>query len=217
MQINLADIFNSTWGYQPDAFDPKFATVNGVSSGLRKEVGSIYGSPYYTKDVRGRELFMPLEVQVGFDQVPGQQTTYAEKFGVRDASGAYTGRWVLPYTVISVTEVSQNIVDTPLTERNGMVSELINIGAYKMNVKGILINHKNEFPEEDFIALNKLMNLGCVGQVNNPLTDVILSFNGGDKTVTLRNLRFYKKAGVKHTLPYELDMIVDAPFDIEEI
>lgn len=215
--ISLAELFYEAWGYRTSAFDGQgdVKPVQGYKEGSRTELGR-HGSPYYAKDALGREYYMPVEVQVGNDIIPGTNTTYAEALGVRNADGSTTGRWQLPYPVISAS-MNINVVDTQLTERNGMVSELISSPGYRIKIRGFMINKSNEFPEDDYDTLKRLVSLGIPFRINNPMTDILLADNGPDKLVTIRGVNFPERPGVKHVKPYELDLMAEVPFNLIDI
>lgn len=219
MEINLSlsKLFEQAFGYKSPAFDPVFDPVIGDKAGKRKETGK-YGSDYYASDVLGREYYLPIEVQVGHDLIPGTQTSYADKLGASDGYGSVSGRWNLPYPVMSI-DLKPHVIDTELTERNGVVSELINISGYKISIHGLLINQKaNEFPEDDFDMLNRLANLQTAFRINNVKTDIVLLDSGNsDKLVSVRNLSFPKYPGVKHVQPYELELFSEVPFNLIDI
>jgi hypothetical protein len=219
MQINLADLFFEAFGYKTDAFEEALTAnpVDGDKKGSRVETGQ-HGSPYYVFDSLGREYFLPIKVVVGNDIIPGTSSTYAEALGATDASGNPVDYWYLPYPVLSA-DVNKHIIDTELTERNGMVSELINIGGYKINVKGFIINQiGNDYPENDMNILNRLFNINKAVEIYNPVTDVLLmNANSGSRTVTLRSLKFPERPGVKHVRAYELEMWSNVPFNLIDI
>ena len=194
---------------------PTFAQVYGDVADFQAKVG-IYGSPFYATDLRGREYFLPIEVVVGNDTIPGTSSTYADALGVTDANGQATGKWNLPYPVMSA-DMQKHIVDTELTERQGLVSELINIGGWKISVRGYIINESNEFPEDDYNTMVRLCSINKAVVVNNPLTDILLQSNGGAKTVTIRNLKWHERPGVKHVREYSLELWQDVPFNLIEI
>ena len=218
MQINLSlsEAFFEAFGYQTTAFDPKFKDAPGNIKNRRVDAGK-HGSPYYGPDKDGREYYLPIEVQVGTNVIPGQNRTYAEALGVTDDAGAITGRWHLPYPVISIAEMTPLVIDTELTERSGLVSQLINLSGYKITVRGFLFNKNNEFPEDDFDTLNRLAGLKVPFRINNPITDIILLPISSDKLVTIRSLRFMERPGVKHVKPYELTLMTEVPFNLEDI
>ena len=211
MQISLSlpDLFFKTFGYQTEAFDPKVDPISGDKNGSRVNTGK-HGSPYYASDAVGNEYFLPIEVVVGSDN--------AEALGATDDSGIPTGRWNLPYPVMAVA-LNKHIIDTELTERNGVVSELINSGGYKFTIKGFVVNQLgNNYPEADWDTLNRLVNLGIPVKINNPVSDVCFAANGNTaKTVTIRNFQCPDRAGVKHVRAYEMEMWTDIPFNLIEV
>ena len=197
------------------ATGPQVDAIIGDVVNKRKAKG-VYGSEYYQPN--DSAVYMPVEIVVGQGKIPGSSSTYAEALGVTDQNGDYTGKWWLPYPVLSM-EVIPHIVDTELTERNGVVSELINVGGYKVHITGFLVNTvANEFPEGDFDTLNRLANLGAAFTINNVKTDIAFMDSGNyNKTVTLRSLRFPKKPGVKHVQEYEMELMSEMPFNLIDI
>jgi hypothetical protein len=202
-------LFFKTFGYKTDAFNPQFNKVYGVNPNYRAQVGK-HGSAYYAQDVVGRDFFLPIEVVVGADN--------AETLGVTDGSGNVTGVWQLPYPVMAV-DLQKHFVDTQLTERNGIVSELINSGNYKFNIKGFLIDQGgDEYPEDDMDTLQRLANINAAVRINNPVSDLCFAACGNSaKTVTIRNLRVPENKGVKHVRVYELELLMNMPFNLIEI
>jgi hypothetical protein len=221
LDLSLSDLFAEAFGYRTEAAVPEFKGRRGFGNALtvpsRTEDGK-HGSPYYAKDAVGREYYLPVEIQVGNDVIPGTNTTYAEKWGVRSADGATTGRWNLPYPIISVTG-DKRIIETDLTERRGTVKELINTRDWVISVKGFLINNENEFPEDDFETLVKLYELNIPVRINNVLTDILLlnPERDGSDLVVIRKLTFPEVRGVKHVKPYEIEFVSDEAFNLIEI
>ena len=80
LSFDLGDLFEQTFGYKTQAFQPQFATVSGDSVLLRVEQG-VYGSPYYADDALGTEYFLPVTI------------TYN--------NGTSLQQWNLPYPIIS--------------------------------------------------------------------------------------------------------------------
>ena len=209
IDISLGELFLQTFGYATKAFDPKFSKVVGDNKFSRVETGA-HGSPYYATDLLGREYYLPMEVQVGLDN--------AEALGVTDAYGGVTGRWMLPYPIISL-DMKKRIVKTDLIERNGPVMELVNTGGWDITVKGLLINKDNEFPEADFTTLVRLCNLNKVIRLNNPVTDIVLKGVGGmpDRDVVIESISFPETKGVKHVRGYLLKMCSNEPFNLIDL
>ena len=182
----------------------------------KRATNGLYGSAYY-QDGSDR-FYLPIEIVVGKGTIPGTSSTYAEALGVSDGNGNYTGKWWLPNPVMSI-DMKPHVIDTELTERNGVVSELINISGYKISITGFLVNlAANEFPEVDFDTLNRLANLQAPFQINNVKSDVAFMDSGNSsKLVTIRNLRFPKRPGVKHVQDYELELFSEMAFNLIDI
>lgn len=205
----------------PDAFNPQFQQVVGDKLTNRDNYGLVAGSPYYGTDANGREVYLPVTVNVGNGIVPNADGTpsghtYAEALGVTDGNGNYTGVWTLPYATIDPS-LMVHVIDTELTERNGMVSELINISGFKISVKGYLVGQGNEFPEADFTTLCRLCALRVPMTVINPVTDILLQMNEGSNMVTIRAVKMPQKRGKKAVWDYEIELISEVPFNLTDI
>jgi hypothetical protein len=215
ISLSLADLFEQTFGYRTQAFDPQFKHVTGFGNSLsdRKEQG-ISGSPYYANDARGNEYYLPVtitypDVSTLPDPPPGLL------FSGDDNSFAVFKKWNLPYPVVSISS-KKTIIETPLTERRGTVKELINIQDYEIVIKGFMIGNTNEFPEEDVTMLRTLYEQNSVLSIQCPLTDVFLirpDRNGSDKVV-ISALQFPPVTGIKNVRPYELHMVSDESFNL---
>jgi Domain of unknown function (DUF6046) len=181
----------------------------------RKRQGK-YGSLYYQDN--DDLVYMPVQVEVGHDNIPGTSSTYAEALGITDDQGNYTGKWWLPNPVMA-TELRVHVVDTELTERNGVVSELINISGFRVKITGFLVNtDANEFPEDDYDTLVRLSNLGHPFKIHSVKTDILFADMGNaDKLVTVRSLQFGRRPGVKHVQDYELELVSEMPFSLIDI
>jgi hypothetical protein len=213
VDFSLPELFLQHFGYPTDAFGSalQFNAVAGDSVNNRTSFGSVAGSDYYDVDGSGREYYLPIEFVFGGDIIPGTNTSYKEKMGM--------SYWNLPYPIFSI-ESKTHVIDTELTERNGMVSELINLSGYKLNVKGFLINlQENAFPEADFKTLIKLYELAVPLQINNPITDVLFvkAATSGANLVTIRNVRLLEGRGTKNIRAYELELVQEVPFNLIDI
>jgi hypothetical protein len=203
ISFNLGDLFEQTFGYKTQAFEPQFATVSGNRALQRNEQG-VYGSPYYADDGLGTEYFLPVTITYN-----GSQT---------GTGTATLKKWNLPYPVISLTS-RKTIVETPLTERRGTVKELINIQDYEIVVKGFIISDSNDFPENDVMTLRTIYEQNVPLSIQCPLTDIFLirPDRSGSDQIVIRSLKFPAITGVKHIRPYEMVLVSDEPFSLVEI
>lgn len=142
------------------------------------------GGRYYDTDIFGREFFLPVQLD----------------------------GYVLPFAVVGVT-CKKTIVSTAMPERGGTVKELISLDDYLINIKGILINDDNTYPESEIIDLHELflknesVNLQCV------LTDIFLKGSFGQKVV-IKDLKFPTVTGIEHAKPFEMELESDMIFDL---
>lgn len=196
--FDLPSLFQQTFGYRSQAFEPEYAEVVGDSkiSLTRTEHGA-FGSPYYATDAMATEYYLPV------------------KLSYNDSEDGSAHSWLLPHPVISITS-KKTIIETPLTERRGTVKELINIQDYEIVIKGFIIGEKHEFPEKEVAMLRTVYEQNAALSIECPLTDIFLlrpDRKGSDKVV-VRELKFLPVTGVKNVRPYELYMISDEPFNL---
>jgi len=204
--FNLGDLFEQTFGYKTQAFDPVFQEATGNIAPMRTEQGA-QGSPYYANDALGHEYFMPVTLTFGAGATTGNIN-----------SPTSLTKWNLPYPVISVSS-RKTIIETPLTERRGTVKELINTEDYEIVIRGFIISDTNDFPENDVTTLRSIYEQNNALSIQCPLTDIFLlrpDRNGSDQVV-IRDLKFPAITGVKHIRPYELQLVSDEPFNLISI
>jgi hypothetical protein len=201
MIFDLAGIFEQTFGYRSQAFEPEFDRVNGNKTPYRTEQGAL-GSPYYSADEQGREYFMPVTIKYP---------------GTADAGGELK-KWELPFPVITIAS-RKNIVETPLTERRGTVKELINTEDYEITIRGFIVATGNEFPESEVTTLRNIYEQNVALSIECPLTDIFLlrPDRGGSDQVVIKQLRLPEVTGIKNIRPYELLLVSDEPFSLESI
>jgi hypothetical protein len=200
IDLSISTLFERAFGYKSAAFEPKVKPVRGIVAGKRTETASALGSPYYAK-ADGREYYLPVKISYG-EGNEGRLNTFN-----------------LPYPVVSIRS-SKTFVDTALTERNGTVTELINIRGYEITIRGLMINTlANELPEFQMALLRDLYEQNKPISINSVKTDIFLlrtSRKGSDK-VSIRDIDFPEISGVKNVQPYFLQMISEEPFNLIDI
>src|ERR1039458_8629854 len=96
ISFSLADLFEKTFGYKTQAFNPEFLQVQGDKAPFRSEQG-VYGSPFYASDALGIEYYMPVTISY-----PGNGQQTQPNSGSGNAQGALK-KWNLPYPIVSIT------------------------------------------------------------------------------------------------------------------
>jgi hypothetical protein len=202
LSFSLVELFEKSFGYRTNAFDPDFGNVQGLKPGVRAEQGA-HGSPYYAKDTMGVEYFLPVTL------------AYSDN---GSAGSGQLKKWNLPYPVISISS-RKTIIETPLTERRGTVKELINIEDYDITVKGFIISASNDLAEDAITTLRTIYEQNTPLSIQCPLTDIFLlrPDRSGSDQVALREIRFPTIVGVKNIRPYELHFVSDEPFNLVSI
>lgn len=194
ISISLFDLFQKQFGITPQEF--KFESVEKTVDKLSEsESKAKKGAPLYWDDAFGRFYFMPV-----FLQPDGEDPIQ------------------LSYPVTSIT-CSKTIIDTPLTERNGTVKEFINQQDYKINIRGFLVGKENEWPEDGITQLYDLYKRKQAMTMICALTDIFLlndERQGNDKVV-IKTLRFPENKGDIRVRAYEMELVSDESFSLNEI
>ena len=203
LSFDLPMLFQQTFGYRSQAFEPQFKEVSGNNQKLPSTTRhGAHGSDYYATDLMANEYYLPVKIS----------------FSDSAAENGDAHEWQLPHPVISITS-KKTIIETPLTERRGTVKELINIQDYEIIIKGFIISSKNEFPEQEVTMLRTVYEQNAALSIKCPLTDIFLlrPDRKGSDQVVIRELKFLPVTGVKNVRPYELHMISDEPFNLISI
>lgn len=164
-------------------------------SPYRTENGKIGGAPYYgfNGSPRGAvEYYLPVTITYGNKTID------------------------LPFPILSFSG-KKRVVETPLTERTGSVMELINTDSYEISVRGFMINTQGEYPEDDLIMLTQLYSNKTPVEINNVVTDVLLTTPTGKNTVVITSFKVKERPGVKHVREYELSMSSNEDFNLVDI
>lgn len=195
--FDLPTLFQQTFGYRSRAFEPDFDPADRETSQTAQS--ALLGSSYYSTDMLSREYYMPVTV-------------------VYNSGTGSASEWKLPHPVVAISS-RKTIIETPLTERRGTVKELINVQDYDIVIKGFIINASNEFPEQDVTTLRNIYEINEPISIKCPVTDIFLlrpDRKGSDKVV-IKELKFLPVAGVKNIRPYELHMVSDEPFNLNQV
>ncbi|GAA4465237.1 hypothetical protein GCM10023093_17040 [Nemorincola caseinilytica] len=152
------------------------------------------GSPYYKSSpiVYAEPYYLPVEIK-------------------------YEGKsYHLPFPQVTL-EAKKHLVQTPLTERTGQVMELVYTDAYKITVKGYMIGLDGEYPESDLDMLNELYRIQAAVDINNVITDVLLTTTKGKNNVVVSEWKLTDTKGVKNVREYELVLLSNEQFNLDDI
>ncbi len=189
--FDLIKLFEQAFGvkmpeYQITDANKAMLHPDGTQASFNPETlpkGKYGSSPYFNQDALGRYYFMPA------------------KLGDVD----------LQYPLIRIQGRKQ-IVETMLTERKGRVIEQISQDNYKIQIRGVMIGHDRNFPEEQIDLLRKLFETNQSIPLRSVLTDIFLA--AGDRVV-IEELNLPEVKGVEYVKPYELSLIQDSVFELE--
>lgn len=189
MEFNLNNIYRRVFGVQPN-YD-----LESTNEGLKQPQDnasfapgvlptSKYGSSeFYKQDAVGRYYFMPVKL----------------------------GDVELQYPIIRI-QGRKNIVETQLTERKGSVIELINQDNYRIYIRGFIIDHQNNYPEDAIKDIVNLFELNTHVALRSVLTDLFLTEND---SVVITDINFPEVSGVQNVKPYEINLISNNIFELE--
>lgn len=209
ISLSLFDLFQTTFGYQTKALDPKLEKVIGENNPNRREYGA-GGAPYYQNLHAGKEYFMPVIIKY-----PDRNSMQDSLPGNSSQNFSKEKEFELPYPIISI-ESRKTIIETHLTERRGTVKELINTQDYLITIKGFIISQTHDYPEEGVTELRALYEHNTPLSIQCALTDIFLlrPDRSGSDLVVISELNLPMLRGVKNICPYELKLISDEPFNL---
>jgi hypothetical protein len=205
--LSVIDLLNKQFGITPDYHftDPN---PNVAGHNTKRANG---GSPLYGIDAYGRDYFMPITIFTPAEQLP---------FGGTGAIVASIAKQTitLPYGVIRVMR-SKRFIDTPLTERAGDVTELININDPMFRIRGILFDKNRQWPEDQLQMLENLFRAQTPVIMRSALSDIYLSTpeRNGSYQVTIRNMEIPEGRGGINVRFYDMEVKGDMPFSLEEV
>lgn len=192
--FDVAKIIESLYGYKP-------ATIAGLPLASKSEefnVSQIYkqkrttskGSPIYgMQDLIGREVFLPLTIK---------------------ASGI---NYEFPFTIVGL-KTKKLLVETPMIERGGSVIEEIGIDAWRISVKGFLVDALNQFPDDQLDKLNQMWRDRNPVTVKCALIDIFLE---GNDLVVISNLEIPAKSKVIGVRDFSFELIQYGILNLESI
>jgi hypothetical protein len=148
------------------------------------------GNAYYAVDAQGREYYMPVKL----------------------------GDVQLSYPVVS-WRVQNVIVETPLTERRGTVTELISIDNYIITIRGVIYSKDKSYPEKEVRQLRELVEKKEALSISSPMTDIILvqPDRAGYDKVVIRSLEMPEVRGVVNARAYMIELKSDEAFSLIEL
>lgn len=182
---DVRDIYKQLYGAPPFTLPalppvnlpgaPKFHVNKAAEKRTTFNGSSLYGS----KDLIGREVFLPVTIQV-------DQTDYE-----------------LPFSVVSMRR-RKMIEETPMVEREGSVIELIGLENWQISLKGFLIDPLNQFPDQQLADLDKIFRKNSSVRLKCALTDIFLQ---GNDFVVIKELDIPDKAKVVGVREYSFSMV----------
>jgi hypothetical protein len=151
------------------------------------------GQVYYDTDLFGREFFLPV----------------------------YLNGYLLPFAVIGM-KWKKTIVKTAMPERGGTVNELISIDDYVFNIKGILVNDANNFPEQEIIDLHTIFKINASVALRSVISDIVLTGKSNTRKddpeghkVIVESINWPEVSGIEHAKPFEIELSSDMIFELE--
>ncbi|SIT25643.1 hypothetical protein SAMN05421786_11545 [Chryseobacterium ureilyticum] len=113
---------------------------------------------------------------------------------------------------VSVNMVS-TIIDTPVVERKGTVTEIINIDNYKFTIRGFLVGKNRKFPEKEILDLTALRESTLEKTLHGGYPELFL-----DETcrIVISDLEFPETQGQNYWIrPFQLTCKSDFITDLE--
>lgn len=106
----------------------------------------------------------------------------------------------------------KTIIETPLVERKGSVKEIISTDDYIISIRGTIKRQDGLWPEEELARLIELYERNEALEIESAITNRILN---GDEYVVITNLQLPGKPGFTESIDFEIECVVDIPFELE--
>ena len=199
MQIDLGKIVKDVWGgVYPEFLWNKIPSYEApdkkgyaFTRDMNKEMSS-KGVPFYISTAKGVKSFMPTWLS---------------------ASAQGTEKFLLQNAVMTITN-RKKIVTTELINRGGTVKEEISIGDWELTVKGLIVSNNKSYPEDEVQKLLNLYKKKSVLWVNNARTAMCMT--DGERVI-MTDLNLPTLSGYENIQPYEIKLLSDIEFELEEI
>ncbi|MBA3830137.1 MAG: hypothetical protein H0X33_14450 [Taibaiella sp.] len=193
ISISVENLFQDYFGFKPQQFD--FGKLPVLNQKSKK------GVPLYDIDQFGETYFMPVTL----------------KYTPDDGTGGAVQTLKLSYPSVEV-DCRKNMVITELTKR-GSVKELISNSDFRFRIRGFIIGANNQWPEDELQALEQLYEQQQSMVIQSAITDIFLmtKVRGGNDKVVIENLHFPAGRGDIRVRAYEMELVSDENFSLEEI
>lgn len=197
ISLSIAELFEKAFGYLPTAFERQ------LEAGLpRKKDPKTPDSPY-ANELTARK---------------GSYLVAKDKFGFEYYMPVTLGDLPLEHPVVSVN-CKKTLVETALTERQGTVKELISSEDWEITIRGLIISKDGGFPEDEMQELTDLFYKKESLELKCPITDIFLvhAEKEGKAYVVIKEMSLPEVKGIMNVRPYELKLVSDSPFNLEEV
>ena len=197
ISLSIASLFEQAFGYKPTSFE------QSLESGLLPLVDEKTTEHPYGRERTTRK---------------GQPFTATDKFGMDYYLPVKIDGHDLEHPVISIVG-KKNIISTALTERQGTVKELINTTDWEITIRGLIIDKYGDYPEDEISTMVDLFHRDKAVEIESAVTDIFLMRwqRKGNNTIVIKEMSFPEVKGISNVRPYELKLLSDAPFNLEEI
>lgn len=197
ISLSIAEVFEKAFGYVPTAFEKQ------LEEGLHKDGNSkTVEHPYENERTAGKSTLLVLQNKLGYDYYMPVKLNGVE----------------LDHPVISVT-CKKMLVETSLTERIGTVKELIGSEDWEITIRGLIISKDGGFPDKNIKQITDLFYLNQSVEMECAITDLFLirTERNGHPYVVIKEMSLPEVKGIMNVRPYELKLVSDSPFNLEEV
>ncbi|MBC7399849.1 MAG: hypothetical protein H7289_07865 [Mucilaginibacter sp.] len=192
--FDVAQILQTLYGFKPIVIPGLPAAPANTNEFIidtsklpKRRVRTNQGSPIYgLQDMIGRQVFLPLTIVAnGVD-------------------------YDFPFTVIGI-KCKKILIETPMIERSASVIEEIGVDAYRISVKGFLVDPLNDFPDNQLYKLKEMFECKTTVKIKSALVDIFL---GGNDQVVISNLDVPEKPKVIGVRDFSFELIQDGVLDL---
>ncbi len=114
----------------------------------------------------------------------------------------------LPNAVITIS-IQKKIISTPVTGKRGSIKELVNSEDYKISIKGIIVNQKNEYPSDEVEKLHNLFLKKEALEIENEICELLGITNVVITSFSLPN------TGKTNVAAYQFSLLSDDDYTLE--
>ena len=191
----------------------ELGTILGMTRGT---IGLPFPLPLInnSKGMVGKDF--PEKLNISFDKdtaqsKKGKPLYMMNKVGVWEFMPVFLNDIYLPNALVNITS-QKTIIETPMTDFEGTVKEIINVQDWGIKILFTVINEDGSYPEDWLYTMNDLYKLKEILTIDCPFTDAFLQAK--DNCIITR-LDPLDMQGIENAQVFELSLKSDRYLELE--